>query len=579
MSENLKPIQWWQIWSNPIFRRYLRSRLRPAPLITWIIIVLTFTATLFFLFFYGSEFRLKGSPEAAAQDACIPVLFIQMLILLFMGTGSVAGGISREAADGMVDYQRLTPMTPLSKIVGYLFGLPVREYVLFATTVPFTVFCIFVGNIPLGVVAEVYGMLFTSAILYHLTGCVAGTVVKRRHFAGRVAQIMVIFLYFVLPGLLGPLGFVLFEYLTMRPILTEQFESIRGPAFSNLPSPEKIGGVPLFDWKLDTLSFSLLIQCSLIVIFMVILYRKWRQPTNHLLGKNFAFIVQLWILTLITGNALPIIKNENQLSGGRSERVAAMLVEQRMAEKELKEIEDFNPREATNVIAQSSILASLGLGFLALTFGMITIITPDSDKFTRALRKAQKLKGNKNTEKNLSTIEVNAPHNADGATSLWHTIALAVLAFGAWSILIQNTQNLIKESHSTIYNPLVLSLIPLGLVPYALCYHAFLERFGRRATLLFVIFAWLVPLLTSAVLGVRGIETIPTLLFGLSALASPVFLLLFPLTEASDNERLLQISGYFSLFAHMVLLIFLWWTLNRHKNRIRTQVSKQAFNS
>ncbi|MBD28474.1 MAG: hypothetical protein CMP45_06120 [Rickettsiales bacterium] len=579
MSETLKPIQWWQIWSNPIFRRYLRSRLRPAPLITWIIIVLTFTATLFFLFFYGSEFRLKGSPEAAAQDACIPVLFIQMLILLFMGTGSVAGGISREAADGMVDYQRLTPMTPLSKIVGYLFGLPVREYVLFATTVPFTVFCIFVGNIPLGVVAEVYGMLFTSAILYHLTGCVAGTVVKRRHFAGRVAQIMVIFLYFVLPGLLGPLGFVLFEYLTMRPILTEQFESIRGPAFSNLPSPEKIGGVPLFDWKLDTLSFSLLIQCSLIVIFMVILYRKWRQPTNHLLGKNFAFIVQLWILTLITGNALPIIKNENQLSGGRSERVAAMLVEQRMAEKDLKEIEDFNPREATNVIAQSSILASLGLGFLALTFGMITIITPDSDKFTRALRKAQKLKGNKNTEKNLSTIEVNAPHNADGATSLWHTIALAVLAFGAWSILIQNTQNLIKESHSTIYNPLVLSLIPLGLVPYALCYHAFLERFGRRATLLFVIFAWLVPLLTSAVLGVRGIETIPTLLFGLSALASPVFLLLFPLTEASDNERLLQISGYFSLFAHMVLLIFLWWTLNRHKNRIRTQVSKQAFNS
>jgi len=147
------------------------------------------------------------------------------------------------------------------------------------------------------------------------------------------------------------------------------------------------------------------------------------------------------------------------------------------------------------------------------------------------------------------------------------------------SVLIQNTQNLINESHSSIYNPLVLILIPLGLVPYALCYHAFLERFGRRATLLFVIFAWLVPLLTSAVLGVRGIETIPTLLFGLSALASPVFLLLFPLTEASDNERLLQISGYFSLFAHTVLLIFLWWTLNRQKNRIRTQVSKQAFNS
>ena len=123
MNNDLKPIQWWEIWLNPIFRRYTRSRLRLAPLITWIVIVLTFTSTLFFLFYYGSEFRLQGSSAQAAQDACIPVLFIQMLILLFMGTGSVAGGISREAADGMVDYQRLTPMTPLSKIVGYLFGL------------------------------------------------------------------------------------------------------------------------------------------------------------------------------------------------------------------------------------------------------------------------------------------------------------------------------------------------------------------------------------------------------------------------------------------------------------------------
>ncbi len=571
MSNSLKPIQWWQIWSNPIFKRYTRSRLRPAPLITWIVIVLTLTATLFFLFYYASEYRLKGSPSAAAQDACIPVLFIQMLILLFMGTGSVAGGISREAADGMVDYQRLTPMTPLSKIMGYLFGLPVREYVLFATTLPFTIYCIVVGNIPMGVVAEVYGMLFTSAILYHLTGCVAGTVVKRRHFAGRVAQIMVMFLYFVLPGLLGPLGFVLFEYLTMRPILMEQFESVRGPAFNALPSPEKIGGVPLFDWKLNTLSFSLLIQCSLIIIFMVILYRKWRQPTHHLLGKNFAIIVHLWILTLITGNALPLIQNENELSGGRSERVAELLIEQRMAEQDPEEFENFDSKSATNVIAQSSILASLGLGFLALTFGMITIITPDSDKYTRALRKAQKLR-NQIHSNDRSSNSIKAPHNADGATSSWHSIVMSLLACIAWYSLIQNTDNLTKDSNSTLYNSLILSIVPLGLIPYALCYHAFLERFGKRATLLFVIFAWLVPLLTSAVFGVRGIETIPTMLFGLSALASPVFLLLFPLLETSGNERLLQFSGYFSVFAHCVLLMFLWWSLNRHKNRIKNQV-------
>ena len=143
---------------------------------------------------------------------------------------------------------------------------------------------------------------------------------------------------------------------------------------------------------------------------MVILYRKWRQPTHHLLGKNFAIIVHLWILTLITGNALPLIKNENELRGGRSERVAELLVQQRMADKDYEEGEDFDPEDATNVIAQSGILASLGLGFLALTFGMITIITPDSDKYTRALRKAQKIKGENDSNQN-SLEHINPPFN------------------------------------------------------------------------------------------------------------------------------------------------------------------------
>ena len=114
MTENLRPVPWWQIWVNPIFLRYTRSRLRPAPLITWIILVLTLATSIFFLFYYSSLYRLTAGPAAAARDAFYPILFFQMVILLFMGTGSVAGGISRESADGMIDYQRLTPMTPLA---------------------------------------------------------------------------------------------------------------------------------------------------------------------------------------------------------------------------------------------------------------------------------------------------------------------------------------------------------------------------------------------------------------------------------------------------------------------------------
>ena len=108
-----------------------------------------------------------------------------------------------------------------------------------------------------------------------------------------------------------------------------------------------------------------------------------------------------------------------------------------------------------------------------------------------------------------------------------------------------------------------------------MCYHAILERFGKRTLLLFVILGWFVPLLTSSILGVRGIETIPVLLAGLSAIASPVYLLVLPIVNTSGDDRLMQISGYFSLFAHSVLLVFLWWTLNRHKIRIQKEESTQ----
>jgi hypothetical protein len=112
-----------------------------------------------------------------------------------------------------------------------------------------------------------------------------------------------------------------------------------------------------------------------------------------------------------------------------------------------------------------------------------------------------------------------------------------------------------------------------------MCYHAILERFGKRTLLLFVILSWFVPLLTSSILGIRGIETIPVLLAGLSAIASPVYLLGLPMVNTSGDDRLMQISGYFSLFAHFVLLIFLWWTLNRHKIRIQKEVSNQESSS
>ena len=79
----------------------------------------------------------------------MPIFFVQGVILMFMGTGAVASGIANERDSGVLDYQRITPMGPMRKIVGYLFGLPVREYFLFALTLPFVAYGTVRGGIAL----------------------------------------------------------------------------------------------------------------------------------------------------------------------------------------------------------------------------------------------------------------------------------------------------------------------------------------------------------------------------------------------------------------------------------------------
>ena len=158
----------WALWANPIFRRYCRSRLRPKGLAVMLLLTLILAG-----FFFGL-FRAMAMHEFDVMDAerapFIPLLVIQGLILFLSGTGQVAGGMTAEGDEGVVDYQRLAPMSPLAKTLGYLFGLPVREYVLFLATVPFTAWCVWRGQIPLGVVGQLYGVFFSSVILYHLTG-------------------------------------------------------------------------------------------------------------------------------------------------------------------------------------------------------------------------------------------------------------------------------------------------------------------------------------------------------------------------------------------------------------------------
>ncbi len=170
------------LWRNPILLMGVRRQLRPKAVIVWGLI--TFITCLFiFLNVYNSwsfsNYGGQSEANALALKTCfIPMLIAQGIILMFLGTGSVAGGMAEEKESGLLDYQRLTPMMPLSKIIGYLFGLPSREYLLFALTLPFTLIATIGGQIPFMKVLLLYAIFFCVVLAYHLTAMVAGMLAR-----------------------------------------------------------------------------------------------------------------------------------------------------------------------------------------------------------------------------------------------------------------------------------------------------------------------------------------------------------------------------------------------------------------
>jgi hypothetical protein len=129
-----------------------------------------------------------GLPVNGARNAFTFLLALQGFYLMFLGTGRVASITAEERESGLLDYQRMTPMNPFSKIIGYIFGIPAREYYMFFFTLPFLAHAILVGKLPLANIIQLYSVFFCSVILYHLTAHAVGLVVPKPRAASWVSR-------------------------------------------------------------------------------------------------------------------------------------------------------------------------------------------------------------------------------------------------------------------------------------------------------------------------------------------------------------------------------------------------------
>jgi len=136
--------------------------------------------------------------------------------LFILGTGQDGGRCDGEGEEGMLEYQRLTPTDTLAKVLGYLFGLPVREYFpWWSLTMPYTIWAIWSAGVRQAFGSALRGLL-RSAILYHMTGsCRYG---GEESAVGILVSIAIVFPSTPSFPSLSKFGLVFFEYFAIKPV-------------------------------------------------------------------------------------------------------------------------------------------------------------------------------------------------------------------------------------------------------------------------------------------------------------------------------------------------------------------------
>ncbi|MFZ9936297.1 MAG: hypothetical protein ACO3JG_04480 [Luteolibacter sp.] len=485
----------WNVWSNPIFRRYCRSRLRPAALGVVTLITLIIAG---FIVAMANPVAIRSgmNPVDAARAGVIPLLVFQCVILFVLGTAQVSGGMTAERDEGVIDYQRLIPMTPMAKVIGYLFGLPVREYAMFLTTLPFTAWSLWRGQVAMDAWLPLYGVMFSSTLLYHFTGLVTGTVVRNRRWAFLVSIGLVFCLYTFVPQLAN-FGLVFFKYLTIRPVFDESLPYILpATAGAMVKTIQNLAPtVKFFGLDFSESVFTWFSQGGLILVFAMMLHRKWRRAESHLLDKLWAAGFYLWIQILFLGNALPLI-DPGELFPSRGLRRYVALAP------------DWQPQPA-EAVAMSGIY---GFASLLLLFILAGIVTPNANHQIRGWRRARKQGRD------------SVPFLSDAATSFWCVLAMAAAGAVGWYLF---TRGLVESRWypGHFVPPSILCYFAAVMLACGIVFQSLLETKGARFMGLTVILVGVVPLMVGAVMTAIDNRLLPaaTWLIGLSPLSMPIY--------------------------------------------------------
>lgn len=550
------PAPAWCLWRNPILRRYARTRLRPRGLGAALLVTLIVAG---FVFAFCRTLGLRqlepveryGAAMADIERYCLlPLLAIQAFILFILGTGQVAGGMTAEADEGTMDYMRLSPMTPLAKVLGYLFGLPVREWIMFAATLPFTAWGLWRGAVSAEIWVPVYAVVLTAAVLYHLTGLTAGTVLRNRRWAFLSSMGGVFLLYTVVPQLAN-LGLVYFEYLTIWPVLTENMHGFLPEATG---AAMKAAQSLLPDSRFfSEVVFTIFSQLVLCFTFMVMLWRRWRKSESHLLGKAWAAGLCAWIQIVLLGCALPLISS------------GLIFVSRRITMR--FRFRGWNSAGWAPELSEAILMISIyGTVTLLTVLILSLLIAPSHEGQDRGMRRAARL--------GRSRI----PLFADESASLPFVVVMAVAGAVGWTVFAQSVigSHWFPGQVLPVWTPVVFGL---ALLTTGACCALLYELRGPKGLFLGIIFAGVVPILAGVVMVAASsdLSTASIWVTGASPLLAPANAVASVLPDGLGDQQAIRLAGPRAfVFWQGLMLIAAVWLFCKHRAECKARYAAAA---
>lgn len=467
-----------RITQNPLFRKSVHTRLRARSAVVWGAITVIISLFIFMVSYVATINQGTLSKHDAAGSCLLSLLVLQGILLMFMGTGAVAYGVAEEREQGLIDYQRLNPMSGPDKILGYLFGLPVREYFLFGLTLPFTLIAAIGGGVSFLQLGRLYMVFLTLTLVYHLTGFVAGMVASRPRRASWFGRGAILILYLFLPQV-AHFGFTIFGYLTVFPTASEVMTDEWGSAPGGMLSQKTWESMPFFGIEVNPTIFTMALQVALIALFVVILLRKWRHDSAQALSKPHAIIVFAGLQVLVIGSLSPLLMDPDRLF-----LLAALLDEGNAGQ---------------GLAAVYYIFWALSVFVAGL---LLNTVTPDPNQLVVGWRRARK--------RGLARPRL----WADYGSSLWVALVMATIGAASYALLIALTgrQSLFfGEVHlgRTVAYPAVLFFCVL------LVMQGLRQRYGPRGLALAVFAIGILPGMISIVLVLAFSSTTAGLYVGL----------------------------------------------------------------